>query len=269
MEVRLDGETRLFLIIGDPIGQVRSPRYLTEIVVQRGANMLVVPAHVTTADLPAFMDSVRLMRNLDGIIATIPHKFALLGYADAPSERAAFIGSANILRRSSEGWTADNLDGVGYLDGISRLGFDIAGRRALLTGAGGAGSAIAYEILARGAAALAIHDIDTGRRDALVRRLAARFGERVGPGGTDPTGYDLVANASPSGMNPGDPLPVDAGRLAAGQFVADVITKPDVSPLVERARALGCRTMTGAGMFDAQAELLVDVMLAEGGGHAT
>ena len=264
MTLKLDGETRLFIIIGDPIAQVKSPAFLSAILARRGANALVVPAHVSTKDLPAFMRSVRLMKNLDGIVVTVPHKFVALDYCDLPTERAAFVGSVNLLRRLADGrWDGDNLDGVGYMDGIAKEGFSIAGKSALLVGAGGAGSAIAYEILERGATRLAIHDTDVERRDRLVAKLATRFPGRAEVGSTDPTGFDLVANATPMGMQEGDPLPVDASRLSKNQFVADVITKPAVSRLVQHARDLGCGTMMGIGMFNAQAELLVDHMLGQ------
>jgi len=264
MTIRLDGETRLHIIIGDPIAQVKSPAFLTAILARRGVNALVVPAHVTPGDLPAFMKSVRLICNLDGIVVTVPHKFAALDYCDEPTARAAFVGSVNVMRRSADGrWIGDNLDGLGYLDGIAKEGFSVAGKKALLVGAGGAGSAIALEMLERGAALLAIHDADRARRDRLVAKLAGRFGSRVAAGSTDPRGFDLVANATPAGMKEGDPLPVDISGLSADQFVADVITKPDVSPLVEHARGIGCRTMVGAGMFNAQAELLVDRLLGD------
>lgn len=70
-----------------------------------------------------------------------------------------------------------------------------------------------------------------------------------------------VANATPLGMRAGDPLPVEASRLTAGQFVADVITRPAISPLLVAARAIGCATRPGAGMFNAQAALLADRIL--------
>jgi shikimate dehydrogenase len=62
-------------------------------------------------------------------------------------------------------------------------------------------------------------------------------------------------------MREGDPTPVDLDGLSAAQFVADIITKPEISPLIAHARSLGCPTNTGVGMFNAQAELLVDSVL--------
>lgn len=262
MDVTLNGETRLFYVIGDPIGQVKSPGSLTAIMVARGVNALVVPAHVAVADFPAFMAAAKATQNVDGMVVTVPHKIAALDFAEETSERTRFAGSTNVMRRlASGGWSAENTDGIGYLDGAAKAGFDPAGRTALLVGAGGAGSSIAYEILFRGATHLAIHDVDATRRDRVISRLAERFPGKVGPGSADPTGVDLVANATPLGMREGDPLPVEVAKLVATQFVADVITRPEISPLIAAARAAGCGTMPGSGMFNAQAELLVDRLL--------
>src|SRR3546814_12245122 len=70
--------------------------------------------------------------------------------------------------RDGDTWIGDATDGHGYLDGIAAEGFDIDGKTALLVGAGGAGSAIAYEILSRGASQLALHDIATVPHDPLL-----------------------------------------------------------------------------------------------------
>lgn len=262
MDVTLNGETRLYYIVGDPIGQVKSPPALTAILIARGANALVVPAHVAPADLDVFLASARATQNVDGIVVTVPHKIACLAFCDAATERARFAGSTNVIRRAADGrWHGDNTDGQGYLDGIAAQGFAVAGKTALLVGAGGAGAAIAYEILARGATHLKVHDIDAARRDRVIARLDERFPGRVAAGDADPTGVDLVANATPLGMRAGDPLPVDVTRLAPNQFVADVITRPEISPMLVEARRIGCATMPGSGMFEAQAQLLVDRML--------
>ncbi|MEZ5448829.1 MAG: hypothetical protein R3E89_07450 [Thiolinea sp.] len=257
----LNGETRLFPIIGDPIAQVRSPEFLGAILERRGANAIVPPLQVKPADLA---DTVRVLKrgaSVHGILATVPHKVAMLEHADELSERAAFVGSVNILCRRAGCWVADNVDGVGYVTGIRHEGFEVAGQQVLLVGVGGAGAAVALEFLQQGAALLAIHDLNTQRRDSMIQRLQDRFPGRVTVGSDDPGGFDLVANVTPVGMRDGDPYPVTVEKLQARQFVAEAITKPAVSPLIAYARELGCRTMVGAGMFNAQAEILVDFML--------
>lgn len=256
----LDGETQIYPIVGDPIGQVKAPANLSAIMADRGLNALVTPAHVAPADLAAFVAGTKAMQNVPGIVATVPHKVAIAAHCDRLTERAVMAGSVNIMVRGPGGWCGDNTDGIGHMDGVAAEGFDIAGQSALLVGTGGAGSAIAYEILVRGAAELAVHDLDAGRRDALIARLDRRFPGRIRAGSADPTGYALIVNATPLGMREGDPLPVEVARLVPGQFVSDVVTKPAIPALIAAARAAGCGTMTGTQMFTAQAALLTDTL---------
>jgi shikimate dehydrogenase len=255
------GSTKLFSVVGDPIDQVRSPSVLTRLLAERREDAVVVPMHVPPADLVGVFRALHTVRNLGGILVTIPHKHDAFGLCTTTTDRAAFVETVNVVRRIDDGWHGDNTDGLGYLDGIDRQGFAVAGRKCLLIGCGGAGSAIALEIIRRGAALLAIHDIDAARRDHVIGKLDRLYPGRVIVGGVDPTGFDLVANATPLGMRPDDPLPIDISKLESHQFVACVVTKPDVPPLMEEARRRGCRTMTGVEMFDAQAATLVDFLL--------
>ncbi len=256
--MQLDGETRLIPILGDPIAQVKSPALLSQSLAGRGVNAIVPPLHVHPADFAAVVEGLKRIGNVDGLVITVPHKFAAAGICDRLSDRAAFIGAANILRREADGaWLGDHCDGQGYVAGIRAQGGQIEGRTVLLIGAGGAGSAIAYEFLDQGAASLAVHDADQTRRDDLIARLTARFPGRVGLGSARPDGFDIIANATPMGMSPTDPLPADPAGLHPAQFVADCVTRPEVTPLIAQARAAGCGTMTGLGMFNGVAERMV------------
>lgn len=261
--LKIDGETVIFPIIGHPIGQVKSPASLSQIMADRGYNGLVVPIHVMPADLPAWLETAHTMRNCTGIIATVPHKGPCLAFCARVSARARAAAAVNIMIRDGDDWIGDATDGQGCLDGIAAEGFDVSGKPALLIGAGGAGSAIAYEILARGASELALTDIDASRRDTLISRLNVEFPGRARIGSDDPRGFALVANATPMGMRESDPLPVRVDLLTASQFVADVVTKPAIPALIAAARNAGCRTMSGTGMFDAQALLLADLLMGE------
>ena len=260
----LNGETRVFVIAGDPIAQVKSPAAMTAAMTALGRNCVLVPIQVAPADLGRFMEGAAAARNLDGIVATVPHKFAAYAHCATATERAHFLRSVNMLRRNPDAtWHGDMSDGEGFVAGIRAGGCDPAGRRALLVGAGGAGSAIALALLQAGVAELAVHDLDKARRDALIARLRRRGGgATVRNGSDDPTGCTLVVNATPVGMRAGDPYPLKVEQLAAGMFVAEVITAPAVTPLLEAARRLGCPTRTGGDMYDAQLALMRDFLLA-------
>src|SRR5690606_22991423 len=92
-------------------------------------------------------------------------------------------------------------------------------------------------------------------------RIAAAFPAcQVADGPPDPTGHDLVVNATSLGLNPGDPLPLDPGLLRPDMIVAEVVMKPERTALIEAAEARGCRVHLGHHMLDAQVRLLVDFL---------
>jgi shikimate dehydrogenase len=267
----LSGETRLHVIVGDPVGQTKSPAGLTAEFAARQVDAVCVPVHVTAADFDAFMAAAKRIRNLDGIVVTIPHKFAALSHCDEVSERARVLGTVNVLYRIGGGrWRGDMTDGIAMTAALEKAGCKLAGRRALLVGAGGAGSAVALALLEAGVAMLAIAEVDAARRGGLIERLAARHPSKVTAGsvtagGADPTGFDLVVNATPVGMAPDDPLPVDVTHLDPAACVADLITRPVVTPLLDAARRRGCLTVTGTDMFAVQAGTMADILLRVGG----
>jgi shikimate dehydrogenase len=262
MSELLSGATRLHFIVGDPIAQVKSPAGVTEAFRAAGRNACVMPAHVSPADLGAWLAGVSLAKNVDGIIVTVPHKFASFALCATTSASAAFLRTANTLRRNADGtWHGDMFDGLGFVAAMRDNGCEPQGKKALLVGAGGAGSAIAHALVMAGVRELAIHDADATRRTTLVDRFAGLQRCPVTQGSADPTGYDVVLNATPVGMKDSDPYPLDADKITPTMFVGCVITAPAISPLIAAARAKGCATLTGAHMFGRVRDLMVDFLL--------
>ena len=262
IRINLTGATRLNIILGDPIAQVKSPDSVTQAFTDRGHDGLLAPVQVGVEDLDAFFSVADRLKNLDGIIVTVPHKFACFLHCITASERADFLGAVNIMRRRPEGgWHGDMMDGLGFVGALRRQGYSPDGKRALLVGAGGAGSAIGLALIEAGVRELAIHDEDTKRRDDLTTRLNGLGRAKILSGSPNPSGFDLVAHATPAGMRPGDPLPIEVAKLALETFVGCVITGPTVSPLIAAARARGCPTSTGAEMSQALQSAMVDFLL--------
>ena len=165
---QLNGATRVHFIVGDPIAQVKSPSGVTQAFESHGRNAICVPAHVAPADLAAWKEGVSLSKSVDGIIVTVPHKFACFELCATASERATFLRTVNTMRRNPDGsWHGDMFDGLGFVEAMRAKGCEPQGKKALLVGAGGAGSAIAHALVLAGVRELAIHDPDTTRRDTL------------------------------------------------------------------------------------------------------
>lgn len=256
------GATRIYPIVGDPIAQVKSPISMTTGFEARGHDGIVVPIHVGPDGIDQVMRAFAAARNIDGVLATVPHKFAAFRHASTATERARVLGAANLLRRNADGtWHADQVDGLAFVKAALAAGARLAGARALLVGAGGAGSAIGLALLDAGVGALVVHDESAERRDGLLSRLAGVHAGKAAPGGPEAAGFDVVVNATPAGMRAGDPLPIPATTIDAGAFVGDVITAPEMTPLLMAARARGCRISTGLDMIREAVTIQVDFLL--------
>lgn len=261
----VDGATLLFPILGDPIAQVKSPAGISREFHAKGHNALCIPLHVKPADFDTAMRGVKAMQNCAGFILTVPYKLRAMPYVDKPSARAQRIGAVNIVRRDGDSWVGDMLDGVGCTRALrNNLGFEFKGKRALVIGAGGAGSAIVDSIAEAGAAAITIFDLDRAKADDIAARFGkAHAGCTFTVGAAVAEGHDLIVNATPFGMGEGDGMPAPFGKLDPNVVVADVITKPEITPLLAHAKACGCRISTGVQMYQAQAAMIADYLIPE------
>jgi shikimate dehydrogenase len=255
------GTTRIVAIIGSPVTQVKSPENFNAAFAEASADLAMIAMDVKPEAVGDFLSLARRWDNLDGFVVTIPHKQAVAAGIDVVSERAALLGAANVVRREADGTLrGDMVDGLGFVVAARANGFDPAGGRALIVGGGGAGSAIAHALCEAGAARLVISDIDTARADRLAGQLGRNFpATDVATSTSADAGFDLVVNATPLGMKPGDPLPIGEDVLAGlpgSALVADVVTSPEVTPFLQAAQARGLRLQTGPQMAKAQLGLL-------------
>lgn len=261
---RLNGETRLFPIIGDPIIYVQSPERLTSGFAARGHNGICVPMQVPEGSLESVMPGLTRILNIDGLLVTMPHKFTAYRYCATSSERSRLLEVVSVMRRNADGsWHGDMLDGLAFVQAQIDRGAQPQGARVLLVGAGGAGSAIAIALLESGVRELIIHDTNEARVAKLIELVTDVGHGRVTAGPPDPTSCDMVCNATPLGMAEGDPLPVAAVLLAPSMFVGDVIAGHGETPLLAAARAAGCKTANGDHMVEAAQEMMLDFMLGK------
>jgi shikimate dehydrogenase len=254
----ISGRTRLYAILGDPIAKVRSPEAFNRGFGRHGIDAVLVPVECVPAELATAVAGLKRARNLDGLIFTMPHKAAALALVDEATETARRVGAINIARRGAAGeWQGDMFDGKGFVRGLERQGQAASGHRAALLGAGGAGRAIAFALAEAGVAALSVHDLDPAKAVALAADLQrAHPALAVRAGAPQRGGFDLLVNATPTGMKPDDPLPWPVDGLGAGAIVGDVTTKPEVTPFLAAARERGCAIVSGRDMVEGQLGLL-------------
>jgi len=260
--MQISGTTRVVGILADPIAQVRTPSVLNARMAAEGTDGVVVPIHVSAADLETVWRGLARVRSLAGMIVTVPHKQAVARLADETATAVRQVGAANVVRREPDGrMVAAVYDGVGFVAGLQAEGHDPAGKAALQVGAGGAGAAIAVALADAGVASLRLANRTEEKAQDLARRVADAYpGCRVEAGPADPAGFDLVVNATSLGMGEADPLPVPLEALSPGTLVAEVIMKPEKTALLHQAEARGCPIHLGRHMLDQQARLLLEFL---------
>jgi shikimate dehydrogenase len=151
---------RLYAIIGDPIGQARSPELFNARFIERGIDAEMVPLEVSSEGLSVLLNGLRRVRNFGGAVITVPHKLAAAHLAEERSSRVRIAGAANVLKPFASGWLGDLFDGVGFVAGVAAQGFAVEDRIAAIVGAGGAGLAIAAALLEANIRSIAIDDRD-------------------------------------------------------------------------------------------------------------
>ncbi len=247
----IDGHTELIAHLGFPTHAFKAPLIYNPYFESVGVNAVVVPMGCRAEDFPQLLRSLFQLENIRGALITMPHKVSVVGLLDDVTPVVRVAGACNAVKRAADGrLVGDMFDGEGFVRGLERKGFGMAGTAALVVGSGGVGSAIAASLASRGVARLVLDDLNAATSEALATRLRAEYPKlHVTTGSRDPSGMDLVVNATPLGMNADDPLPLDTGRLDARTFVGEVVMQGQVTPFLAAARARGCKVQVGTDML--------------------
>ena len=255
----ITGKTGVWVHLAHPSAHVRATSTFNRAFRERGLDVVAVSSDVAPADLPALVRGLRGWRNLAGIGVTMPHKEPIAALCDEVVGLGKLIQSVNAVRREPDGrLIGANTDGSGFLAGLRQAGYDPAGQRTLLVGIGGAGRAIAFSLAEAGVTRLTLANRTAAKAHAVAADVMAAFPQttvQVGP--ADPTGYDLVVNATPLGMRDGDPLPLDASQLTKATVVAEIIIVPERTRLLLEAERRGCRIHFGLPMLTCQIDEVI------------
>jgi shikimate dehydrogenase len=245
------GTTRLVAHLGYPTESFKASMIYNPYFEKHGIDAVVVPMGCKADTYADFLRLVFRLSNIHGALITMPHKVTTVALLDEASMNVKVAGSCNAVRLGPGGrLIGDMFDGEGFVRGVIRKGRKLAGARVLVVGSGGVGSAIAASLAGACVAELALFDPCAPTMYSLADRLHKHYPDlKIVVGSNDPTGWDVVVNASPLGMKDDDPLPVDVERLAPSTFVGEVVMKNEVTPFLAAAQARGCDTQIGIDML--------------------
>lgn len=265
--MRIHGRTKLAGVVGTPLAHTLSPAMHNAVYEYLGLDWVYVPLEITDdAGLRRFMALAPSLR-LVGFNVTMPFKRSVLGLCDDVSMAARMAGAVNTVHVDEGRLVGYNTDGRGLLEALeTQTGFVASGKRIVILGAGGAaGGALVAFILAR-AASVTVVGRDYTRAGELIERVAPHLGEVDAAVETFASAEravaaaDLVVNATPVGMDPGDPSPIPDEWIRAHHVVYDMVYGTvDETRLVGGARARGAVASDGLSMLVAQGATAVDI----------
>jgi 3-dehydroquinate dehydratase/shikimate dehydrogenase len=257
---RIDKETEVFAVIGDPIEQSLSPAIHNAAFRHLGMNKVLVPLRIPDGSLVPSLKGLEWV-DIKGFSITIPHKEAILPLLDRKDPSVERTGSCNTMVVRDGKKIGYNTD---YLAAMDSLEEAMGGRvpegqpsplfekRVLILGAGGAARTIAHGLAKRGASVTI-----TNRHDDRATRLAEEVGCRsIHWGQRAGTLDQVIINCTPVGMHPhvdDTPLPPAAFNKPGGLLVFDTIYHPENTMFLKLAREHDCITLTGVDMFVEQA----------------
>lgn len=263
----VSGKTRVFCVLGHPIGHSLSPVMQNAAMRAMGIDGVYVAFDVEPGNLRSAVAGLQAL-GVAGVNCTIPHKEALLPLVDELSEEAELIGAVNTLEFRQGRIIGHNTDAPGFLAALRALKVETAGKQVLVLGAGGSARAI-VTALCRGGARVTIANRTLARARELANTVQGQVaGAEVAAALMEPAvssqiveAADLVVNTTSLGMAPqvNAMPPVPAGALHAGQFVYDLIYNPFETRLLRTARERGCQTSHGAGMLAHQGALALEI----------
>lgn len=255
-----------YLMIGAPVTSVRTPPLLAARLAELGRCARVEVLHLEPADLAGFMTEFRGDPGIAGLLVTMPHKQAIAPHLDAVSPIAARAGSVNAVKRLPAGdLVGAQFDGQGLVRALVARGVDLRSMHVGLAGVGGAGLAIAQAILDHGCRGLTLAETDPGRRSAVEAGLARAAGPPLRWAGRleQARACDLLINATPLGMAPGDPSPFGAELVARASHVVDIVADPPATRLAALAARTGATLVTGRDMVVGQVPLIARWLVSE------
>jgi len=254
--MKIDGTTKTYGIIGWPVKHSLSPVFQSEFLQQGQINAAYLPFAVAPDLLKAGMDGLWAL-GVEGFNVTVPHKESVFQMVSADAD-ARMIGAVNTVKRAETGWVATNTDWRGFSAVVDGLGFNTAGKSALLFGAGGTARAVLHALAKMDLECVYVCNRNPDRLAGFISFAEATYTdlkcravnwqqEEVSAACQK---SELLVNTTSIGLQDGQAFPFD---VSAGQGVAiDAVYKPDGRTAFALAASVSRYTVDGLPMLIAQ-----------------
>jgi len=248
VQFSIDGKTKIYGIIGQPVSHSFSPGMHTQAFQQLGLNAVYLPFPLQENQLPQLFNAFSLT-GVQGFNVTVPYKEKIIPYLDQVSKEAQLLGSVNTVMRTAEGWWGTSTDGAGFVRSLQEEKFVIPKAKVLLLGAGGSAKAVALALVEAG-----IHSLHIMNRTAAKAQLLTDLCRQENPAletSVNPAvieAYDLLVNCTSIGMEDAS-CPASDELIQKSRFIIDIIYNPVKTTLLHKAEKFNIAHCNGLGML--------------------
>lgn len=259
MDSRISGHTKLYCLIGSPVGHSGSPAMYNYSFARTDVDAAYLAFDIPLEKVEEGLAALKTFK-VGGFNITMPCKTAVAGLVDELSPAAKLIGACNTVTVSEDGkLTGHNTDGIGFVRNLHEHGVEVKGKKLVVLGAGGAATAICVQAALDGAAEIAIFNRGKGDFFPNGQRTVEKLAQAV-PGckasitpledkealAAAVHNCDILVNATKVGMKPldGETL-IDPALFRDDLVVADTVYNPRETRMIQEAKAAGCKTAVG------------------------
>lgn len=252
----INEQTALFGITGWPLNVTSSPKLHNSAFKRDGINAVFIPFRSESADEAfEFANTV----GIRGFSVTVPHKEAIIKHLDVIDSRVEAIGACNTVVKQQGLWNGYNTDCPGFAQALKEFVWQdsLKGRKVAIIGAGGASRAVAAAVSQLGAKAC-IFNRTLGKAKTIADVYKFEYAT-LGPEsvGTLKKYADIIIQTTSKGMGSKEAPGVENDPLyfydfTGKEMVSDIVYEPDITPIMQRAKAAGCRVQNGLAMLKYQ-----------------
>jgi shikimate dehydrogenase len=251
---KLDGSTNVYGIFGYPVKHSKSPTFQTLFFQKSKINGIYIPFELKPENLELAVKSLRAL-NIKGVNVTIPHKEEVIKYVNDVSKEVMYIGASNTLKNMDGFIKAFNTDAFGFIKGLKQIEPELAGKKVLVLGAGGASRAVIYGLINENVEKIYIANRTPERAEKIKEdfRKLHRFIDEV----IEIISFnqieqildivEIIVNTTSVGLRDEDKPLFNYEKIKPTHTVVDIIYKK--TPLLQVAEKKGCKWQDGLPML--------------------
>ena len=259
--INIDGKTRLFGVLADPIDHVKAPETYNERWLNKKKNFLMVPIHVKSKNLSSVIEGLRSISNFFGFCVTLPHKVEVAKLCDDLNPNAQMIGAVNVAYfNKKRELIRDNFDGEGFVAGLIGEGHSIENKNFFIYGAGGAARSISFALAKYKASSLTLSNRTFNNAKKLSDLVLKWYPNMIINLSNDCSNCDVIINTSSVGLAEKDKISIDIKNAPVSTLITDIIMQPEMTKLLKNAKLKKHSIHLGKHMLSYQSDLMENIL---------